>query len=668
MSSTITQIADSLDWPGDASSLETLMIQCAGRGFVDYEATVLAEANGQFLEEDDDLDEDDTNGKHHKHGKDKKDSVPAINLFELSEEQLDKLNYYQVLGMPFKPNLTPEDVKKYYRKASLKYHPDKSGRGEEDAVFLKVKTAFETLSTQKQAYDSTELSFDNSLPDPDFVTDFFKEYGIAFDRNLFFDARLLNNGNNNNNNNKKNGKTSNRRKSKRDSQLGNNNMPPSLGDENTPIEEVHQFYDYWTHFTTWRDFSIQAAQELETQDHLENAESRYEKRWYQKEIDKKAKKLKQQEQARITTLVETAMANDPRLIQEQKRLIEEKRQRQAQREQEAADKKQLEVEAQQEEERKAAEEKERKNNDKLQREKEKKQHRKVKQAFKKHVHEALTRTNQREHAMEDTVDVICTELDREALLALNDLITQEASHPAKVLELIAQKAEELGNKSSAEAKAALEEAKRMAAASAAAAKEAKAAKKIPFSKEELSILAKGVKKYPAGGSNRWDQIAQYINNVCRPDIPRTKEECISTYNSGATASVAAAAKGGAVTSNGANSTVSNGSSLPAPVKTVEVAAAAPPVAPSPTPTVIVAPTMTTTSAPVPSLVSESCDDGTDVWNDEQDQQLQAGLVQFPATIDKNERWTNIAKGVTGKSKKQCVQRFKTIRDAIKNKK
>ena len=68
--------------------------------------------------------------------------------------------------------------------------------------------------------------------------------------------------------------------------------PPSLGDADTPIEQVHGFYEYWIKFESWRDFGLQAARELETQDQIDNAESRNEKRWYQKEIDRAAKKLK----------------------------------------------------------------------------------------------------------------------------------------------------------------------------------------------------------------------------------------------------------------------------------------------------------------------------------------------------------------------------------------
>ena len=52
----------------------------------------------------------------------------------------------------------------------------------------------------------------------------------------------------------------------------------------------------------------------------------------------------------------------------------------------------------------------------------------------------------------------------------------------------------------------------------------------PWSPEEISALAKAVKKYPAGGANRWETIAQFINNLLKLKQPRTKEECISQYH------------------------------------------------------------------------------------------------------------------------------------------
>ena len=661
----LTVVADTLDgWPASMSSEDTpsesmMWIQCAGQGYLELQKLAALGGNLEKLDKKNKKHNgsDDYEGDQGSSGEDDAtaSSAPAIDLFALSEKQLADLDYYQVLQLPYKPNLTADDVKKAYRKASLIYHPDKSGRGEEDAVFLKVKAAFETLSTQKQAYDSTEMPFDDSVPDES-VDDFFAEYKAVFERNLHFDARLLpDNGNGGGAGAKKGGgsNSKNRRKSKNAVQPPQGQDPPSLGDESTPIDQVHVFYDYWTHFSSWRDFSLQAARELETQEHLENAESRYEKRWYQKEIDRQAKKLKQQEQARITTLVERAMAADPRLIQERKRLIEEKKMKQQQREQEALDKKQKEEEARLAEEQRIQEEKDQRTQEKHLREKEKKMLRKAKQAFRKVVADALEALLEPEHSLEPQVDDICAALNRDQLLRLTARLESIVCDPAQVVQAVKKRASNLDNDEEDESDPPVSNGTTAISSSSTkentvpgAGSEATLAThesssksngnsngssngnssnaKKPFTKEELSALAKGVKKFPPGGSNRWDQISSYINNVCRPDIPRTKEECIELYNQNKT-------------------------------KTPAVAAAA---------------TTTMTVSP-PAAVVETANDDADesgVWTEEQDKLLQEGLANNPASMEKNERWTNIAKCVPGKSKKQCVARFKAIREAIMNQK
>lgn len=58
----------------------------------------------------------------------------------------------------------------------------------------------------------------------------------------------------------------------------------------------------------------------------------------------------------------------------------------------------------------------------------------------------------------------------------------------------------------------------------------------------------------------------------------------------------------------------------------------------------------------------------DVWTQAQQKQLEAGLVKFPASMDKNERWKAIADGVEGKSKKQCIERYKNLRAALQQQK
>lgn len=69
---------------------------------------------------------------------------------------MPKENYYDILGLPETANA--EEIKKAYRKLSLKYHPDKNpGKPECVEMFQKVSEAFEILrdSSKKQEYDMT---------------------------------------------------------------------------------------------------------------------------------------------------------------------------------------------------------------------------------------------------------------------------------------------------------------------------------------------------------------------------------------------------------------------------------------------------------------------------------------------------------------------------------
>ena len=59
-------------------------------------------------------------------------------------------NYYNVLGVDEKA--TPEQIKKAFRKASLKNHPDRGGSKED---FQKINDAYQTLGDpdKKRQYD-----------------------------------------------------------------------------------------------------------------------------------------------------------------------------------------------------------------------------------------------------------------------------------------------------------------------------------------------------------------------------------------------------------------------------------------------------------------------------------------------------------------------------------
>lgn len=246
---------------------------------------------------------------------------------------------------------TPDDIRRAYHKACLKYHPDKTGRGEEDEIFLLVKSAFDTLSdpVKRRSYDST-VDFDESIPKESLsgVTmsdeEFYAEYGPVFERNLRFasfndpmrqqsggaggdDKQAPKSGGGGKNKKKK----SNMSSSNSSSDIPNTsyipppNPLPLLGDNSTPLSQVHAFYEYWIHFDSWRDFTLRATSE--TEHDVESADCREEKRWMKQEIDRKVKKMKREEMARINLLVTRAMACDPRLRRERERVALEKREK-----------------------------------------------------------------------------------------------------------------------------------------------------------------------------------------------------------------------------------------------------------------------------------------------------------------------------------------------------
>lgn len=575
------------------------------------------------------------------------EEIKKYDLFDYTEAQLldDKsLTHYEVLSLS--PYCSNDQVKKAYRKASLKYHPDKTGRGEDDYVFLAVKHAYDVLydDEKRQAYDSTVLPFDDAIPPPRAQMmadpmilykdeDFYQTFGPVFQRNLRFDAKLRPDAN-------KNKKNKNNNSNKKKNGTNNKHTPPSLGDEKTPVEEVHAFYEYWIHFDSWRDFSAQAADELQVENELENAESRFEKRWIQREIDKRAKQLKTKENGRIQTLVERAMEADPRLRAERQAALEARERAKREREaaKERASREAAEAEKRAEEE--AAAEQERAAVARAERELQKKQLRKARQALRK---QTSANYDEAEVVWDDAydlgvdVDVLCQNLELNEIRDLTDELSSldAAAALKRVHERVAQERESGGKDKAASGESSTTTAETSAStttngsANAAGTNSTEGSSgPAAWTKDELSALAKGVKKYPSGGGNRWDQIALYVNNVCQQSEPRRKEECIAKYNE-----VARPA-----------SSVSSMS----PAK-----AEAPSESESPQP-----------AAKAPSTSNASDDTVTD-WTAEQDQLLQKALATYPASMDKNERWSSIAASVPGKSKKDCVQRFKTIREALK---
>ncbi|CAM9216098.1 unnamed protein product, partial [Heterosigma akashiwo] len=507
----------------------------------------------QNVQEEEDSETDESDGEEN-------------DLLELTPENVDDYNFYEIIGLDKNGlGVTPHKLKTAYRRALLKYHPDKTGRGDQDAVFMAVQKAFETLGDvkKKRAYDSV-LDFDETIPTGDEEGDFYEIYGPVFVLNARFSVK---------------------------------HPVPKLGDDDTPIGKVEHFYSFWTKFESWRDFSLDTSEF-----NLDEADSRMEKRWMMKENERLAKAKKKEEYLRLSRLVEGARALDPRLRRQKEAERAEKEehvpattQRRAAREEEEARAAGGAAELQAAEER-AAREKEERRAAKEVRDQMKKEMRKKKREIRTQIEEKGYDID------EDDLELFLERADLdllsagaevlggpEGLLAIQALLgrakEERAEEEAEQQEAIARRAREAEEKERAE--------------------RARKAALTAWSEEELSCLAKAVQKFPAGSQNRWLTISNFIAHMVHTE--RSKEECIQKYQE------------------------------------IQTAPGSKPKAAGPS-----------------ARASEE-----DVWTQDQQAALEEGLKKHPASMDKNERWSAISAGVEGKTKKQCVERFKALRAAAK---
>lgn len=212
----------------------------------------------------------------------------------VTPQNLKSFTLYDILGFGSMADSVDTDaIKKAYHKAVLMYHPDKAqyklANGEEDrSVFLKIQEAFAVLTNddKRRAYDS-QLPFDETIPNEDKVRAKMEEKGpVRFFK--YFDPVF-----------------------KRNARFAVKKPVPELGNMDTPLSSVRKFYEYWIRFESWRDFTG-----VDAEHKPDDAGSREEKRWMQKENAKIAVKKKQKEMERIIALVTLAQKMDPRLVAE----------------------------------------------------------------------------------------------------------------------------------------------------------------------------------------------------------------------------------------------------------------------------------------------------------------------------------------------------------------
>lgn len=236
---------------------------------------------------------------------------------------------------------TQDELRKNYRRLVLTMHPDKKiaegnkapspkvkkvkppdgdtthpddkaeGEEEEDDDFKLLSAAWELLGNaeRRRQFDSVDY-FNDNIPvsyrpkQEKCSTRFFKVFGPVFARQAKFSVQQ---------------------------------PVPSLGDAETPYEQVAAFYRFWINFKSWRDFSLLAEHDCS------QAEDREERRWMQRQNKNMSERIKKDEMKRLFAFVTLAQENDPRVRahkEELKRLkdaVREEKERKVREEREAKD-------------------------------------------------------------------------------------------------------------------------------------------------------------------------------------------------------------------------------------------------------------------------------------------------------------------------------------------
>lgn len=385
---------------------------------------------------------------------------------------------------------------------------------------------------------------------------------------------------------------------------------PSIGAIDSSRDCVEKFYDFWFNkFETWRDFSHHDEYDLS------QSESRDERRWMEVQNARIRKKKLAEENSRIRRLVETAEKLDPRLRRFRQEDAEEIAREKLRKQQEREERMRVEEQKKQDEERikleKLMEEEIQKDKAKMERSEVKRIRADIRQAI-------LVFDNEK---FNQALIKVLSDVET-ANAMLND--AKEAAQSGSVEEFVSkieEQAAALSRTSSIPSTPAPELVVPQPEINAQA---------DGWTQDEVQLLTRGMQKYPVGTNRRWEIIQGLVGGS------KTVAQVIDMSKKIAAGKVVEPVE--LILSK------SKGPQTNAPDVDYERQAR-------------------TEAAPAIKQAVVS-----DEWNPEQQKQLEDAMRQFPTTLAAAERWTKIAECVTGKTKQQCVARFKYIRELIAKKK
>lgn len=242
-------------------------------------------------------------------------------IFELDPKDWKNQDHYMVLGITkLRFKATDDQIRIAHRRKVLKHHPDKKaaqGQINEDGLFKCIQKAFEVLSdsTRRRQFDSVDKAADVAPPNKKSKGDFIEQWAPVFVA---------------------------------EGRFSRTQPVPVLGTIESTKDEVDSFYSFWYKFDSWRSF------EYLDEDVPDDSSNRDNKRYIEKKNKAARQKHKTDDTARLRKLVDTALAQDPRIkmfqeaekkAREQKKWDREAGARAAQKAKEEAEKKKAEEEA-----------------------------------------------------------------------------------------------------------------------------------------------------------------------------------------------------------------------------------------------------------------------------------------------------------------------------------
>ncbi|KAJ1949300.1 hypothetical protein EC988_004827, partial [Linderina pennispora] len=391
----------------------------------------------------------------------------------------------------------------------------------------------------------------------------------------------------------------------------------------------------------------------------EATENREEKRWQDKKNKAERMRLKKEDNKRITTLVEQAMAADPRIEKykeeerkekELKRIARETAAKKAEMEKQKAEeeKRRIALAKEEEERKQAAEEKRMRDLKKKEMRADKKAVRELYQAVNYLVDNTQQTTSMTRTSRGSEVDMLLDSLSHEAIVKLRDALRECKNDHSKIQALTATAITSIIEKNPAVAisfssfvrgSEIAERVKRDRQLKQAG--QASASKQREWTAEELELLIKATNKFPGGTLNRWETIGKWLSQ--HGGFPRRSgDELLHKTNELRKGSRTG---GGMLVKELQNKKVNHDDERMANEASIRY------------------------DGPVLQKAVEKKETKPErPWTPQEQTQLERALQAYPPSYKAPDRWDKIAEAVVGRTKKECKLRVKYLAEQVRAKK